>query len=168
MPRTRPSGIPIVSGSSALVVQETAEIDERGRLYLAPRWVRRIDWLQSMGEVEVEALVTLTEPGRLSIDNWEPKGPKIEERYVEIAATADDDRFELLRLIQDRYVRLKIKKDRRPYLGNLILSHLELPITRGAKSTIYIVLYPSRIDLLSQAYRTSKLLAGDARLDDLP
>jgi hypothetical protein len=45
---------------------------------------------------------------------------------------------------------------------------LGLPITRGIKSTVYVAIYPDRIDILSLVYRNQKLVAGHVLLDDLP
>ncbi len=168
MAKTRPSGLPLVGGASAAVTQEVAEIDERGRVHLLPRWAERVDWLPLAAKDDVEALMVFLEPGRLSLRCWEIDGPRIMARYEEFAGDPDESGLEVLRLIQDRYGRLLIRKDRRPYLGDAALKHLGLPVVRGTKSTVYVAIFPNRIDLLGATYRTEKLIAGDPRLDDLP
>jgi hypothetical protein len=168
MAETRPSGLPIVSDSSALVTQEVAEIDKRGRLHVLPRWARRIAWLQLPAEQEIHALFVFSEPGRLSLCRWDLDGPEILARYEEISRNPDDSELEVLRLIQDRYNRVVIGKESRVYLGDAALAHLGLPIARGIKSIVYVAIFPNRIDVLGPSYRNAKLEASDARLDDLP
>lgn len=155
MAETRPSGMPIVDGDAAIVLQETAEVDERGRLHLLPRWVKRVDWLPLQPKNDVVALMVFVEPNRISIRDWKVDGPEIERRYKEIANEIDADSHEALRLIQDRYGRLFISKERRPYLGDAALAHLGLPISRGARSTVYVAIFPDRIDILSPTYRNA-------------
>lgn len=168
MAETRPSGLPVIPDHSAVVVQEVTEIDERGRLHLLPRWTRRVSWLPLPAKENVDALMVLVKPGYISLRQWKGNGPRIEKRYKEIAKESDVDALEALRLIQDRYKRLTINKERRPHIGDAALAHLGLPITRGMKSTVYVAIFPSQIDILSPAYRNAKLEAGHARIDDLP
>ena len=168
MAERRPSGLPVVTGVSAPVEQEVAEIDGRGRLHLLPRWAKRVEWLPLPAADDVMALMVFLEPRRLSLLRWDVDGPRILARYEEIAKNPDDADLEVLRLIQDRYNRLLIRRDRRPYLGDTALQHLGLPISRGSKSIVHVAIFPNRIDVLAPAYRDTKLVAGDPRLDDLP
>jgi len=112
--------------------------------------------------------MVLVEPGRLSLRQWATSGPQIVARYEQLSSSSDDDDLEVLRLIQDRYRRLPIPKDRRPYLGDEALQHLGLPTTRGVKSPVYVAVYPDRIDVLGSTYREERLVSGDPSLDDLP
>jgi hypothetical protein len=107
------------------------------------------------------------EPGLISIRAWEPSGPRIQQRYVEIAATTDADAHEALRLIQDRYQRLVIPPSDRVSLGDAALAHLGLPVERGTKSLIYVCVSSDRLELLSPAYRNSKLTEGHPLIEDL-
>jgi hypothetical protein len=169
MPETRPSGVPIISAENAVVFQETADIDRRGRLRLLPRWIVHIDWIPITAKEDVSALMILDQPGRISLRNWEVLGPQIEGRYEEIAGKSEDDHnFEALRLIQDRYQRLIIPKDRRPYLGKNAIAHLGLQVSHENTSTVYVAIFPGRLDVLSPSYRNEKLRTGDERIADLP
>ena len=168
MAETRPSGLPVISDDDATVIQEVAEIDERRRLHLLPRWAKRTDWLPVPAKGTVNALMTFVEPGLLSLRDWKVDGPRIVERYKEVSEEPGETAFETLRLIQDRYRRLPISIERRPYLGEAALAHLGIPLTRGMKSVVYVAVSSDRIDLLGPIYRNSKLIAGDLRIDDLP
>jgi len=108
------------------------------------------------------------EPGLLSLRSWKPDGPRIAARYIELAQLGADTDLDALRLIQDRYGKLSIPKERRPHLGDAALQHLGLPTTRDATSNVYVAIYPKRIDLLSPNYRNAKHVAGHPALDDLP
>lgn len=168
MAETKPSGLPIVASKSAPVLQEIAEIDGRGRLHLLRRWANHTDWLPSLIDDELQVLMVFVEPGRLSMRSWEPEGPKIVTRFEEIAKTPDEDGLEALRLIQDRYGRVLVPKDRRPYLGDLALQHLMIPTGRGQKSNVYVAVFPKCIDVFGPAYRTEKLILGHPQLEGLP
>jgi hypothetical protein len=168
MPEFRPSGNPVIPDAEALVTQELAEIDERGRLHLLPRWARRTNWLPLPPAGNLDALVVLAEPGRLSFLSWEPDGPRIVQRYRDLSMTEDGADFEALRMLQDRYRKLSISTDRRPSLGDAALQHLGLPTTRGLRSNVYVVVMPSRIDVLGPTYRNMRNEGGHPALDGLP
>jgi hypothetical protein len=167
MSETRPSGTPVVPDAPNAVIQEVAVIDERGRLHLLPRWTKQTDWIPTPATAPVDAILIFVEPGLVSLRNWETVGTQIVERYQAICSEHELS-TEVLRLIHDRYRKLAIPVDRRPHLGDATLVHLGLPITREAKSVVYVFVAENRIDILSPAYRNAKLVAGDARLDDLP
>ncbi len=149
-------------------MQEVTELDRRARLHILPRWASRVDWLPVPAKNDVDALIVFVEPGLVSLRAWKVDGPRIEQRYREIAKETDASALEALRLIEDRYRRLTIPKERRPYLGDAVLAHLGLPIARGNKSTVYAAVFQDRIDLLAPAYRNAMLVAGHASIDDLP
>ncbi len=166
MAETKPSGIAIVGGPTAIVTQEVAHVNKKGCLNLLPRWTNRLAWFPSPVQDEFEALMVFLEPGRISIRDLQIEGPRIQDRYNQLAREADAETLELLRLIQDRYGRLHIPKSRRPSLGDQALAHLG--IERGQRSTIYAAIFPDSIDLLSAAYRNAKLIVFDEQLDGLP
>ena len=112
--------------------------------------------------------MVFVEPGLLSLRSWEPDGPRIATRYIELAQLGADADLDVLRLIQDRYGKLSIPRDRRPHLGDAALQHLGLPTTRDMTSNVYVAVYPSKIDLLSPIYRNDKHMTGHSSLDDLP
>ena len=168
MAESRPSGVPIVPDAKALVIEEIAEIDGRGRIHLLPRWAKRVGWIPVPAAGDVDALMILVEPGLLSLTSWNPDGPRIEKRHDELAALGTGADLEALRSIQDRYQKLPIPNDRRPHLGDAALQHLGLSTKRGAKSNVYVVITPGRIDLLSPGYRNAKSIEGHPSLDDLP
>lgn len=113
-------------------------------------------------------MMVFVEPGLVSLWDWKVEGPRIAQRYEEIAKETDEAALERLRVIQDRYRRLPINKERRPYLGDAALAHLGLPIARGNRSIVYVAVFPNRIDLLAPAYRNAKLITGASSIDDLP
>jgi hypothetical protein len=168
MALTRPSGIPVVSDPSAIVNEEVAQIDGRGRLYLAPRWTQRIPWWVTASDEDFSVLMVFVEPGLISMRDLTTNGPRIAARYLELAEATDEKAMEALRLIQDRYRRLPIDKEHRAHIGDAGLAHLGLPIERGIKSTVYVALFPNRLDVLSPTYRNMKMVSGSPWLDDLP
>jgi hypothetical protein len=164
----RPSGLPVVEDASAAVTVSVAHVEMRGRLNILPRWRKRVVWLMSTDKSEVLALMVFVEPGLISIRAWEPDGPRIQQRFAELSASSDAEAPEALRLIQDRYQRLVIPAKDRPSLGDAALAHLGLRVERGRKSVIYVCVSPDKIELMSPAYRESKLTEGHPLIEDLP
>lgn len=164
----RPSGLPIIDDAEGLVTVNVAEVEKRGRLNILPRWRKRVVWMNSLGEKATDALMIFSQPGLLSICCWQPNGPRIEQRIVELSNSADPDALEVLRLIQDRYQRIVIPARDRPTLGDSALAHLGLPIHRGQKSLVYVSVFSNRIDVMSPSFRDAKLIEGHPLLDDLP
>jgi hypothetical protein len=162
----RPSGIPIVEDSSVGV--SIAHVEMRGRLNILPRWRKRVAWLASAGTADAPALMVFAEPGLVSIRDWKPDGPRIEQRFSELAKSTDPDANQALRLIQDRYQRLTIPAADRTSLGDGALAHLGFSVERGRKSLVYVCIFPDRIEIMSPAYRDSKLVEGHPLIDDLP
>lgn len=163
----RPSGLHIIEDASATLTVSVAHVEMRGRLNILPRWRQRVGWLTSV-TADVHALMVLAVPGLISIRNWEPDGPQIQQRYAEIAASTDVDAAEVLRLIHDRYQRLLIPAKDRASLGDAALAHLGLQVERGTKSIIYVCVSFDKIELMSPAYRNSKLTEGHPLIEDLP
>jgi hypothetical protein len=112
--------------------------------------------------------MVLKEPGLIAIRDWTNDGQRIAARYAELAASDDEESLAALRLIQDRYQKLPIDKEHRAHLGDPALTHLGLPIERGGKSTVYVVVYPDQLNILSISYQNEKLISGSRWLDDLP
>jgi hypothetical protein len=164
----RPSGLPIIEDVSAAITVSVAHVEMRGRLNILPRWRKRIGWLLSAEGSDVLALMVFAEPGLILIRAWEPDGPRIQERFAEIASSHDADAPQALRLIQDRYQRLVIPARERASLGDAALAHLGLKVERGKKFLIYVCVSSDRIELMSQAYRETKLAEGHPLIDDLP
>lgn len=166
MAETRPSGASFVEEKGLL--QEVTEIDARGRLHLLSRWTDRVVWMRTQRPSEMEALMVFREPGLLSISDPAAVGPKILGRYEEITLSTDDPDLEIRRLIHDRYARLTIPRDWRPYLGDAALAHLGLSISRDKSAVAYVVVFNSRVDVLTPALRNSRLIRGHPMIDDLP
>jgi hypothetical protein len=166
MAETKRSGLPIVAGPSTSVTQEVAHVDKKGCLNLLPRWTSHFQWFPSALTEDFETLMILLDPGRVSIRDLSVNGPLIQQRFNELATETDAETLEALRLIQDRYGRLRIPISRRPSLGDPVLAHLG--IERGHKSTIYVAIFPNSIDLLSPAYRNARLTIIKEEIDDLP
>ena len=165
---SRPSGLHIIDGSIAAVSVEVARVDMRGRLNILPRWRQRVAWLASPGESNVDALMIFVEPGLISIEDWKKDGPRIQQRFTDIAASTDADLFRALRLIQDRYQRLVIPARDRAALGDGALFHLGFQFEREQEFIVYVCVFPDRIELMSPEYRNLKLIEGHPLIDDLP
>lgn len=162
MAETAPSGRPIVPLADASVFQEVAQIDAYRRLNFLPRWTSRYDWLKDLKTKPVEVLLVMREPGVVRLLPWSPEGERVQRLYEEIAAREEaDDQLESLRLIQDGYGRLLIDAEHRPYLGDAALAHLGLPLERGTRSSVYVVLYPRCILIMSQSVRNAKIIRTD-------
>jgi hypothetical protein len=170
MSDTRPSGHPLLPAQGAPVFQEVAEVDPHRRINLLQRWISRFDWLKDINKKEVDALMVFSEPGLLRLRPWEPDGPRLLQLYQTLSAAPHDSEQKLqdLRSILDKYERLKIDNEHRPYLGDPALAHLGLPLHRGAKSIVYVAIYPEYIAIMSQEYRNKKLILGTQVLDDFP
>jgi hypothetical protein len=163
----RPSGHAIIDEATALVFVTVAEIEKRGRLNILPRWRAHMGWLAA-ATTDVEALMVFSEPGLLSIRSWHPDGPRIQKRFAQLAASSDPDAEGALRLIQDRYQRLKISPKERTSLGNPALAHLGFSIDRRASALVYVSVFKDRIELMSPQCRDTKLNDGHILVDDLP
>ena len=113
--------------------------------------------------------MVFSEPGFLKLMPWEPDGPRLLQLYEKISKDGEsDENLEAVRLFLDKYERLNIDNEHRPYLGDPALAHLGLPIQRGAKSTVYVAIYPRYIAIMSQEYRNKKLILGTPILDTFP
>jgi hypothetical protein len=162
----RPSGQPIIDDNDAVVIVGVSAVEARGRIYIPPRWRQRVEWLNQARDID--ALMVFGEPGLVTIRSWLPDGPRILDRYRELAAAPNEDSLRSLRLIQARYGRLRIPAHERPSLGDAALAHLDLSIERGKRTTVYVAVYSNMIEVLSPAYRNAMLLDGDPELDNLP
>jgi hypothetical protein len=170
MAETAPSGRPLVPPAEAPVFQEVAQVDAYRRLNFLPRWTSRYDWLKHLKTKPVEVLLIMREPGIVRLLPWLPEGERLQRLYEEVAAQEEaEDQLESLRLIQDGYGRLLIDAEHRPYLGDAALAHLGLPLERGIRSSVYVVLYPRWISIMSQELRNAKTIqAGNGVLDAYP
>lgn len=169
MAHTHPSGRPIVPNESAPVFQEVAEVDTYSRFNLLPRWTSHIPWMNEIKQNDFEVLMVLSEPGKIKLLSWEPDGPRLVRLYSDLSQNdSSEETLETLRLVQDRYGRLLIDKEHRPYLGDAALAHLGLPLHRGIKSTVYVAVYSQYIAIMSPEYRNKALLGGSKILDDFP
>jgi hypothetical protein len=165
MSETKPSSFPVLDALEALASQEIIEVDARGRFQLLTRWGKTVEWLGT-AKGRLEVLAVLEAPGHLSLRNWSPDGQRIIERYREEQSGGADP--ETLRRILDRYQKIPVRADRRPYLGDLALAHLGIPLRRTEATAVYAAIFPDRIDLLSQSYRNLQMTISRAELDDLP
>jgi hypothetical protein len=166
MARTRPSGLPIVEPDSLVIAEEVAKIDGRGRLRLLPRWTARIAWWSDDDPFEV--LMVFDEPGRITLRDWKTDGLRVVTRYEELKQRDDQDALEALRLLADRYQRLRFDREKCAHVGDAALAHFKFPIERGAERIVYVAIFPELLVLLSPAYRDAKLTLGSPLLDDLP
>jgi hypothetical protein len=132
------------------------------------RWTQRIAWWPTNPTEPFSVLMVFVEPGLLSLRDWATNNARIAERYAELAKLGEEDALEAMRLIQDRYRRLSVDKERRAHMGDAGLAHLGFPLDRGKKFTVYVALFEDRIDVLSANYRDSKLVTASSWIEDLP
>ena len=149
--------------------QELGEIDKRGRLHLPTQLIQSISWLKGASH-SVDALAILEEPGRIKISDWNTASLPVLERRKELIndlnRRQDDDVIEALRLIEDRYKKIRIPSDLRPTINNYLMLHLELSPENESK--IYIVSVSDNLIVMSSDYRNAKLLNFSTFLPDLP
>lgn len=144
--------------------QQVAEVDPRGRLHIPSAFAKSVDWLAPGSEI----LAVLDEPGRLTLLSWKDEGAPILARQHELLEMADTDEEanDLLLLIEDRYQRIIIPRDRRPTLYDHILLHLgilnDLPVH------VYLECVSDILRILSSAYRNRRLAASVRILGELP
>lgn len=163
----RPSGIPVISDKDSAVSVSVAHIEARGRLNILPRWRSKVLWLRPAGDY-IEALMIFSEPGLISLRDWNFHSPLILQRIEQLSSSADEDSLEALRLIHDRYQKLIIPPRDRPTLGDEAAAHLGLNLGSGAKSLIYVCAMSDRIDIMSVQHRNAKLIQGHPLIEDLP
>src|SRR3984893_7880023 len=108
MARTRPSGLPIVEPDSLVIAEELAKIDGRGRLRLLARWTARIAWWSDDDPFDV--LMCFNYPGLITLRDWKTAGLGVVTRYEELKQRKDHEALEALRLLADRYQRLRFDK----------------------------------------------------------
>jgi hypothetical protein len=169
MADTRPSGHPLLPNERGPVFQEVSEVDTYRRINLLQRWTSRFHWLENIKTKSVDVLMVLAAPGMLKLMPWEPEGPRLLKLHETISQdVASDETLEVVRLIRDKYERLTVDHEHRPYLGDPALAHLGLPLERGVRSIVYVAIYPDYIAILSQDYRNQKLLLSNPLLDSFP
>jgi hypothetical protein len=165
MANTRPSGVPIVEAASLIIAHEVGVIDRRGRFPLRPRWIERIAW---WSDSPLDVLMVLDEPGVVRLMDWQTDGLRVVARYEQLRSRRDDEALVALRLLADRYQKLRFDAENRGHISEPALAHLGLPLDREANATVYVAIYPDHIAVLSPSYRNAALLRGSPLLDDLP
>jgi len=160
---TRPSSSPLVPPSDSGIFQEVAEIDARGRLRLPPRWANIAEWV-SKGDIDL--LIVLSSPGRLSLHDWSEAGELVLKRFADLSDQQADE--EALRIYLDRYRRGSIGTDRRVTFDDATITHLGLPLQRPAGHPLYVSVFKTRIEILSVEHRNQALLSMPSLFVDLP
>ena len=163
----RPSGIAVVPDEKTPVLVAVASVEVRGRFNILPRWRNRVSWLAS-ATTDVEALMTFREPGLIRLSEWAKDGPTIEARFAELSNSVEAEAVEALRLIQDRYNRLRIPWKERASLGDAALAHLGVGTAKNERSIVYVSIFETSIDVMSVEFRNQRLLEGSPLIDDLP
>ncbi len=108
------------------------------------------------------------EPGLITLRDWKTDGLRVVSRYEELKQRTDREALEALRLLADRYQRLRFDREKCAHLGDAALAHFGFSVERGAERTVYLAIFPERLVLLSPAYRDARLTLGSPLLDDLP
>lgn len=167
MPAGRPPGLSLDPETPGPVHHGTVEIDNRGRARLPARIVHHAAWLRTAPD-GADALAILFHPGCASLLSWTECAAPILQRRRDLIARASSDAgaLEALRVLEDRYKRIKIPADLRPTLTREIRLHLE--ITLEQNSTIFLACVAERLELTSPSYRNRLLLRDWDELRDLP
>jgi hypothetical protein len=168
MPPKRVSELPLDPSGSGPVSQGVAAVDERGRIRLPAGVASSVTWLAKPGDAAT-ALMVLEVPGRISLRSWEQFGEGLLARRRELIREAEEGDAaaeEDLLLLEDRYHRVPLPKERRLTLKAEGLLHLG--ILEGARSTVYIARVFDRIVITSREYRDNRIRTGSVALSDLP
>lgn len=165
----RPAGLQLDPDRPGPIAQAVVQGSGRGRFRLPADVVRGATWLGST-EAMVESLVVFEDPGYLVLLPWSPDGDRVIARRRELIASinekSESEEIEALRVLEDRYKRVKIGKDLRVTLSPEMLQHLRLQ--RETAAQVYVVRVQDRIELISPDTRDRRLASGHPALDDLP
>jgi len=166
MPAKGISGLPLDPAGSSPVAQEVVELDERGRITLPTTVMSAIGWLAKQ---ETVVLIIYDELGRIVLLPWESYGETVLTRrreLIEDAGGGDAAALDDLLLLEDRYHRGRVARDRRLSLGLQGLLHLGLD--GAVKPRVYIAGAVDRIVIMSKEYRDQRLRKGSVAVSDLP
>jgi hypothetical protein len=166
MPAKGASGLPLDSESPGPFALEMVEFGEdRLRLTVPANVASAVGWL--VGEA-TEALMVFDEVGRIDVHAWEAVGGLVIARRRELL---DDARagykaaLDGLLVLEDRYHRVRIGKDRRLTVGMQGVFHLGLEGIKDAP--IYVAGIVDRITIMSREYRDQRLRKARSALSDL-
>jgi hypothetical protein len=166
MPRR--SELPLDPSGPGPVSQHVVAVKERNRIGLPASLVSSVTWLAKPGD-DVTALMVLEVPGRISLRSWEQFGEGVLARRRELireVEEGDSAAEEELLLLEDRFLRVQLPKERRLTLTARGVLHLGIP--EGARSSVYVARVFDRVVITSAAYRDDRLKTGSVALSDLP
>lgn len=167
MPPRGVLGLPLDPAGPGPVAQDVVDVDARGRIRLPASVVSSIGWLAK--REEVVALMVFDELGRIVLLSWEASGEAILARRRELLEDAEEgDKAALddLLLLEDRYHRARLPRDRRVSLG--VQGLLHLGVDDAARRRTYVAGAVDRVVIMSKEYRDQRLRKGSVALSDLP
>lgn len=139
---------------------EIVDIDDRSRIVLPTRLLDGLDWLTNAEAGR--CLAVLPEPGAIRLLSWEAHAVKYASTHDKLLGR---ERYEDLRLLEDRYRTLQVT-DRRPTLGESLMFHLGLEL--GVPAKVYIWRVADYLEILTIAARNLKLANAGKAFPDLP
>ena len=159
--------LPLDPDHPAPVTQAVAEVDQRGRVRIPVRLSSVVGWMAATTG-EIESLMILDEPGRIILLSWVDRASAVLIRRQGLIEEAKSSlpAAEELRLLEDRYHRIIIPKDRRPTLGELAILHLNLSL--GVKSHVYVAKLLEQVQILSLDFRNKALVQAGPIFSELP
>ncbi len=163
MKKGRPPAWTLDSDYPGPACMDVRRVDERGRLTIPGRLLDRLDWFQT-GQ-GAECLLALTRPGRARLLPWVPHGEKVIERRRDLLADSNVDTADLLRSVEDRYLRVTIDSQGRLALPPLAIVHLQGTLDMRVA---YVIRYPAEFELWSVEFRNNELMSRSEELEDLP
>jgi hypothetical protein len=166
MPRA--SELPLDPSGPSPLSQHVVAVEERNRIRLPASLVSSVTWLAKPGD-DATALMVLEVPGRICLRSWEQFGEGVLARrrqLIQEVEEGDTAAEEELLLLEDRYHRVQLPKERRLTLTARGVLHLGL--AEGARSSVYVARVFDRIVIMSPAYRDDRLRTGSVALSDLP
>jgi hypothetical protein len=167
MPAKGASGLPLDPEAPDQFVLQIVDFGEdRLRITVPARVASAVGWLA--GEATV-ALMVFDEIGRIDLYPWDAAGEIVLSRHRELTEDATAGHraaLDGLLVLQDRYHRVLIGKDRRITIGMQGEYHLRLDGIKNA--AIYVAGIVNRITIMTREYRDQQLRKAPSALSDLP
>lgn len=169
MPKSRDTSWLLDPDRPALAMIEVIEFTTDNRINLPARLTDDLEWFEKSNKsVQIVSLMRLDEAGRLSLLSWkEHSAPVLKRREQLLEEAADDEEaFDALLLLEDRYQRITIERTGRLTIPLPARVHLfiEQPLYRP----LYVVRRRFHLEMWSVAYRNQRVTNRAQLIDDLP
>jgi hypothetical protein len=143
---------------SSPVRQESVELQTKFRLSF-PSWLAGdLDWFTAP-----YLLGVMAESGRLLVHSAAELA-RVEKRYDELAESPSEENLKSIQRLLDRYLKLPAEAG----LRITIPSEARLHLSVRPRDPVYVLRYPTRLEVWSTDYRQANRAEEDSALDDLP